>query len=428
MPDLKAFLDGGGEAGALIRARDWGQTPLGPIRSWPQSLRSALSICLRSPEAMAIFWGPDFRFLYNDAWSAFLGDDRHPWGLGRTAQDVMADIWPTLSGQFDRAYREGQAISMADTLLTRHLGGRSFDSYWSYSVLPIASEDGSIGGLLAQARETTPNVMRARRDRFLVDLGDAIRASKSVPDLLGRALEQLGEHLGAVRTGYGEIDPDLANFTIRRCWTRDGLADVCGRYPVGYFHRPGIAAMHAGEPIVIDDGEASGLLSEEARERWAAIGCRASMVVPVIGEGRYSAVLFVHDAAPRQWSEHEQGLVAAVADRLWQYVGRARAEEALRRSEERHRRIFEEASDIILTADLDQAITGCNPAGAAAIGLPREAILGRSISDFVSAEGFDQTSRMLRQKMEHGGTTRHEIDVRAASGRIMHWEVNSTLA
>ncbi len=39
MPELKAFLAGGGEAAELIRARDWDDTPLGAIRSWPQPLR-----------------------------------------------------------------------------------------------------------------------------------------------------------------------------------------------------------------------------------------------------------------------------------------------------------------------------------------------------------------------------------------------------
>src|SRR6266481_9162677 len=36
----KEWLVGGGEMGRLIRSMDWTQTPLGPIDSWPQSLRT----------------------------------------------------------------------------------------------------------------------------------------------------------------------------------------------------------------------------------------------------------------------------------------------------------------------------------------------------------------------------------------------------
>jgi hypothetical protein len=40
------FLSGGGEMGMLIRSMDWSKTPLGPISSWPQSLRTSVSLCL----------------------------------------------------------------------------------------------------------------------------------------------------------------------------------------------------------------------------------------------------------------------------------------------------------------------------------------------------------------------------------------------
>ncbi|HEX7786447.1 MAG TPA: hypothetical protein VF653_09525, partial [Methylomirabilota bacterium] len=50
-PDHRAFpawLAGGGEMGERIRRLDWASTPLGPADTWPQSLRSAISILLPS--------------------------------------------------------------------------------------------------------------------------------------------------------------------------------------------------------------------------------------------------------------------------------------------------------------------------------------------------------------------------------------------
>src|SRR5688500_6887016 len=114
---------------ALIRDHDWEITPLGPIRSWPQSLRSALSICLRSEAPSAIFWGPELRFLYNDGWARLLGE-RSPWALGRRADVVLADIWPVLEDQFRNAIEKAEAINRVDALLIRNLGGATYDSYW----------------------------------------------------------------------------------------------------------------------------------------------------------------------------------------------------------------------------------------------------------------------------------------------------------
>jgi len=147
---------------ALIRAHDWEATPLGAIQQWPQSLRSSLSICLRSRTATAICWGPEYLFFYNDAWAGFLGE-RHPAALGRPAREVMADIWPVLEGQFRTVSENAETVNVYDALLVRNLGGVSFDSYWTYSLLPVASEDGTIGGILSQAHDSSQTVLRARR-------------------------------------------------------------------------------------------------------------------------------------------------------------------------------------------------------------------------------------------------------------------------
>ena len=102
-------------------------------------------------------------------------------------------------------------------------------------------------------------------------------------------------------------------------------------------------------------------------------------------------------------------------------------EERLKVSEERFRRIFEQTSDLILTADLNQIITDCNPSAATAVGLTRTEAIGRPISEFISPEDFDQTTAMLGRKLEDGGTTRYDVRVRSGTGDWLFWEINSGL-
>jgi PAS domain S-box-containing protein len=106
---------------------------------------------------------------------------------------------------------------------------------------------------------------------------------------------------------------------------------------------------------------------------------------------------------------------------------RKKDEAALAESEEKHRRIFEQTSDLIFTADLDQVITACNPAAAEAIGLSRDEAIGRRISEFVTPEDLELTRQMLRRKLEHGGTTRYELRVHSSGGEWRYWEINSGL-
>ena len=106
---------------------------------------------------------------------------------------------------------------------------------------------------------------------------------------------------------------------------------------------------------------------------------------------------------------------------------RLQFEQRLKLSDQRYRRIFEQTSDLILTADLNQIITDCNPSAATAVGLERSDAIGRSISDFISAEDFDRTTAMLGRKLHEGGTTRYDVRVRSSAGEWLFWEINSGL-
>ena len=102
-------LSGGGEMGALMRATDWSQTPFGPVETWPQSLRTAVSIMLESRFAMVVAWGPDFRFLYNDRYRPVLGS-KHS-ALGKACRDIFPEVWPVIGPEFERV-RRGEAFAI----------------------------------------------------------------------------------------------------------------------------------------------------------------------------------------------------------------------------------------------------------------------------------------------------------------------------
>jgi PAS domain S-box-containing protein len=100
---------------------------------------------------------------------------------------------------------------------------------------------------------------------------------------------------------------------------------------------------------------------------------------------------------------------------------------ALKFTEDRFRRIFEQTSDLVLTADLSQIITDCNESAAAAVGVTREKAIGRHISEFISRDDYARTTGMLRQKLAAGGNTRYDVRVRNSNGEWLYWEINSGL-
>ncbi|HYE01470.1 MAG TPA: hybrid sensor histidine kinase/response regulator, partial [Alphaproteobacteria bacterium] len=82
----------GGETGRLIAGRDWDGTPLGCIREWPQSLKTAVDLMLSSLQPVYIAWGPGLVSLYNDAYIPIVGA-KHPEGLGKPFAELWAEIW-----------------------------------------------------------------------------------------------------------------------------------------------------------------------------------------------------------------------------------------------------------------------------------------------------------------------------------------------
>jgi PAS domain S-box-containing protein len=163
-PQGRAFLDGGGTVGAILRGMDWRHSPLGPPEAWPQALRSAAALCLTAPVPVLIYWGPDFVVLYNDATTPLLGD-LHPASLGRPAGEAFRAAWPVMGAQCADVLKTGTGliIERQRVELVRH--GAVEETHWSYALSPIRDAGGATVGVLNMTRETTALVVTERRLR-----------------------------------------------------------------------------------------------------------------------------------------------------------------------------------------------------------------------------------------------------------------------
>ncbi|MEV1144402.1 PAS domain-containing protein, partial [Micromonospora sp. NPDC049799] len=141
----RQVLADGGETGARIDARDWSTTPLGPLGDWPQSLRTALTLCLHSPAPMLLWWGEQRVVLHNDAYARLLAASGAD-ALGRPGGQVWPERWDTLGPLLDGVLAgkpttaEGPALPAGDD-------GRSAVTC---SYVPVIDESGRPGGVLTQ--------------------------------------------------------------------------------------------------------------------------------------------------------------------------------------------------------------------------------------------------------------------------------------
>lgn len=158
--DFEFLLDGSG-MGARIRAFDWSATPLGPIEGWPQSLKTATGILLRSPVPIVMLWGEDGIMIYNDAYSEFAGG-RHPQLLGSKVREG----WPEVADFNDRVMKVGLAggtLAYVDQELTLYRRGAPEQVWMNLDYSPVPDESGRPAGVIAIVVETTKRVLAERR-------------------------------------------------------------------------------------------------------------------------------------------------------------------------------------------------------------------------------------------------------------------------
>jgi signal transduction histidine kinase/ActR/RegA family two-component response regulator len=162
-----SFLAGGGEMGTRIRAFDWAGSALGAPEDWPTPLRTALRILLTTNHPVFLFWGPEHRCFYNDAYSRSIGPEKHPSILGARGRDAWPEIWDIIGPQIDQVMSGGGATWHENQLVPILRHGRIEEVHWTYSYGPI--DDGTaphgVGGVLVLCTETTAMVRVEQRLR-----------------------------------------------------------------------------------------------------------------------------------------------------------------------------------------------------------------------------------------------------------------------
>jgi PAS domain S-box-containing protein len=228
------WLVGGGELGALIRAKDWATTSLGPIEGWPQSLRSAVSILLPSKAQIVLFWGPDLVAIYNDAYGPVFGA-KHPTALGKPAREAWSELWDVLEPLLAGVVDTGEAFWAKDMMFVMERHGYVEETYFDVSYDPVRDESGHVGGVFCIVSETTGRVIGERRLAALRDLGRVGNGATSAGAVF--------RNTAIVLENYGKDLPFAALYSWDAASGTGRLEAVAG-----------IAAGDAGAPLQIDSG------------------------------------------------------------------------------------------------------------------------------------------------------------------------------
>src|SRR5271170_2583283 len=145
-----------------IRAYDWGSTPLGPIEDWSEALLLSANLMLSCAFPSLVFWGKELVQLYNDAFVPLLAE-RHPLGLGQTAEECWWDAWEIVGPNLKRVLDGGETVFHENTVVPILRDGRLQDIRWTYSYSPIFGAGGDALGVLVVCQDITREMTAAQQ-------------------------------------------------------------------------------------------------------------------------------------------------------------------------------------------------------------------------------------------------------------------------
>jgi len=223
----ETWLVGGGEMGNLVRSMDWTETALGPIESWPQSLRTTVSLCLSSHFPISLAWGPEHIQIYNDGYWPICGA-KHPNSMGQAFDKCWASAWPAVGEPFERALA-GETTYIENQPMFLDRNGYLEETFFTFSYSPLRDESGGVGGMLDVVTETTRRMLSERWTRALRDL--TARAGKA--QTTGEAFT-----LAAATLSDYELDIPFALFYLLDASGKEARLSACTGIKEGAGERP----------------------------------------------------------------------------------------------------------------------------------------------------------------------------------------------
>ncbi|HAK93367.1 MAG TPA: hybrid sensor histidine kinase/response regulator [Massilia timonae] len=385
------------QVAARMRGHDWHTSSLGPPEGWPPSLRTAVDMMLHSSFPMFIAWGPQFAFLFNDAYIPILGE-RYPCAPGLPFAEVWPEAWPELRPLVERTVA-GETVFFEDLELSLLRNGYPERAWFTFSYAPLVDAAGHVGGLLCTCMETTGRVLAERRAAFQLRVSDALGPIEDPGEVIATASALLGVELGAARVLYAEIDPLSGRLEVPRLWSQDGAAPAALRSPLHDFSPAVVDELRSGAVVQIHDA-ANDPRTQDLRAAWRDERIGALLVVPLVKSGRLIACLGVDAPTPRSWTGHDVQLARDVAERTWAAAETARAQALLREERDRSRDIFDNISEGFALFDRNWIMQRMNAEGLRICAVTREEVIGRNHWEVFTAMADSEAGRMYHRVMD----------------------------
>lgn len=157
------------------------------------------------------------------------------------------------------------------------------------------------------------------------------------------------------------------------------------------------ACVASGETIVCQDSETDPRVDKAAARK---VGARSMILIPLVHEQGTLGVLKVLSPEPAAFGDYDVAALELAAGLLAIGLANAMAFEALRESEQRWHRVFEESPVGKIVIGKDLRFQDVNQALCDMLGYTRDELVGRTLADVTHPDDVEEDQRLVRRLFE----------------------------
>ncbi|OPX90072.1 MAG: Sporulation kinase E [Pelotomaculum sp. PtaB.Bin104] len=248
---------------------------------------------------------------------------------------------------------------------------------------------------------------------FLAGITEDFARFSSVKEIMDSVSARVGKYLNITHCLFSKINEAQDKVIREYAWCAQDQPDICGEFRLSEFVNETFRqAARAGETIVVCNTQSD---PRTGAGSLATHDIHAFVSVPFHRDGQWKYLFSVNTTETRDWREDEIQLIQEITNRTFLRLERARAEDALRESEEKYRKIVETSSEGILWTDAQSRIYYANKIIAEWLGYGVEELVGRLTFDFVFQEDLEE-SIVHFKKRQAGFSEKYDFKLRKKDG------------
>ncbi len=280
---------------------------------------------------------------------------------------------------------------------------------------PILSGDVRLGWVWT-FREITESKRAETNLALLAEISQDLARLDGVAEIMQTVGAKIGAYLNLSACAFVEIYEAANEAIINHAWNREDAPKLIGIYRLEDFLTDEFQrAARAGEMFMVRDTATD---SRTDAARYVALKIKSFLSVPMVQRGDWRFLFIVYHSAPHDWRTDEIELIRELTTRIWTRLERARAEDALRESEEQLHALVDSIPQLAWMAEPDGFIFWYNRRWYDYTGTTPEEMAGWGWQSVHDADLLPSVVERWQTSIQTGKKFEMEFPLRGRDGRF----------